>query len=183
MSRTSSLERHYALFDTPIGRCAVVWSPSGIVRMQLPEADDQQTVRRLGDAVEASPPEWVARVIQQVVRHLGGDLQDLSSVPLDLTGITPFARGLYEAARFVEAGRTITYSELAQRMGVPGGARAVGRALGANPFSLVVPCHRVVAASGTLRGFSAHGGLSTKAKLLAIEGGGVWTRGEVHDEV
>ena len=79
-------------------------------------------------------------------------------------------RDVYAEARRILPGRTRTYGELAQDLGKPGAARAVGQALGANPFVLVVPCHRVLAAGGKLNGFSAHGGIRTKQRLLEIEG-------------
>jgi methylated-DNA-[protein]-cysteine S-methyltransferase len=95
----------------------------------------------------------------------------LGEVPLDWDGVTPFQRRVYEAAREIPAGETRTYGELARRLGSPGGARAVGQALGRNPFVLVVPCHRVLASNGSLGGFSAHGGARTKRMLLDIEAG------------
>jgi methylated-DNA-[protein]-cysteine S-methyltransferase len=165
--------RGYALFDTALGGCGIAWSERGVVRIQLPEADQERTARRLADggaAVEAPPPPWVARAILALVRHLQGALQDFSDVPLDLTRIAPLPRRVYAAARAIEAGRTTTYGALAARVGAPADARAIGQALGANPSPLVVPCHRVVAAGGRLGGFSAHGGTATKARLLAIEG-------------
>jgi methylated-DNA-[protein]-cysteine S-methyltransferase len=76
---------------------------------------------------------------------------------------------VYLAARDILAGQTLTYGELARNLGAPGAARAVGQALGKNPFAPIVPCHRVLAAGGRPGGFSAHGGPSTKLKMLAIE--------------
>ncbi len=146
------------------------------MRLQLPEADEDSTTRRLvrgHDAVEARPPSWVAHAIQGIVRHLDGESQDFSRLPLDLSGVAPFARRVYASARATKAGQTITYGELSLLAGAPGAARAVGRVLGANPFGLVVPCHRVVGAGGRIGGFSAHGGRAIKAKLLALEGADV----------
>ena len=80
------------------------------------------------------------------------------------------ARRVYEVARTIPPGATLTYGEIAARLELPGAARDVGQALGRNPFPLVVPCHRVVAAGGRLGGFSARGGAATKRRLLAIEG-------------
>ena len=163
----------YTLFDTPIGRCGVAWSERGIARIQLPEASDAKTVRRLAmndDLRLAEPPPAIARAIEQMRRHLGGDRQDFRGVPLDTSGVPDFHRRVYEAARKVSAGRTISYGELAARIGAPGAARAVGQALGRNRFAIIVPCHRVLAANGRAGGFSAHGGLGTKRRILAAEG-------------
>ncbi len=85
-------------------------------------------------------------------------------------GVSEFHRRVYEAARTIPAGQTLAYGEIAARLGAPGAARAVGQALGRNPFAIVVPCHRVLAAIGRLGGFSAAGGRATKQRLLAIEG-------------
>jgi methylated-DNA-[protein]-cysteine S-methyltransferase len=94
---------------------------------------------------------------------------DLSNVVLDMDGVPPFHQRVYALARRLLPGETVTYGELARRLGDPGAARAVGQALGANPFAPVVPCHRVLAASGRAGGFSANGGVSTKLRLLLIE--------------
>jgi len=165
----------YALFDTDFGRCIIAWSESGVVRVRLPEADDGRPPRRLEDlgAPEAPPPSFAAQAIREIVAHLGGDLRDFRDVPLDLSGVGEFPQRVYAAARTIPPGRTATYGEVAERAGAPGEARAVGRALGANPIPLIVPCHRVVDAGGGLRGFSAPGGTLTKGRLLAIEGVGL----------
>ena len=81
-----------------------------------------------------------------------------------------FDRQVYDVARTIPPGETASYGAIATRLGVPGAAREVGRALGRNPFAIVVPCHRVVSADGRLGGFSANGGTATKRRLLSIEG-------------
>lgn len=170
----------YARFDTVLGRCGIVWTNRGIARIQLPERDEELALRRLahGGGTQTDPPEPIVATIRDIVLHLGGQPQDFSGVELDLNGVAGFPRRVYAAARKIEAGRTATYGEIAELAGSPGQARAVGRALGANPIPLVVPCHRVVASGGRMGGFSAPGGVVTKAKLLAIEGVGLalgWT--------
>ena len=165
----------YARFDTDLGRCSIAWSDRGLVRVRLPEVDNGHGVRRLEDlgAREAAPPPFAADAIREIAAHLGGDLRDFLGVPLDLSGVGEFPRRVYAAARTIPAGRTATYGEIAECAGAPGEARAVGRALGANPIPLIIPCHRIVDASGGLRGFSAPGGTLTKGKLLALEGVGL----------
>jgi methylated-DNA-[protein]-cysteine S-methyltransferase len=122
------------------------------------------------DAREGSPPEAVQEAITGIVSLLSGEPADLTSAALDMSRVPGFHRRVYEVARTIPAGRTLTYSEIAQRLGEPGAAREVGRALGENPFPIIVPCHRVLAANGKLGGFSAPGGTVTKLRLLRIEG-------------
>ena len=126
--------------------------------------------RRFPDAREASPPSPVQRAIEGIVALLRGEAIDLSAVALDMDGVPPFERRVYEVARTIPAGATLAYGDIAARLGAPGEARAVGEALGQNPFPLVVPCHRVLAAGGKVGGFSANGGIATKLRLLSIEG-------------
>jgi methylated-DNA-[protein]-cysteine S-methyltransferase len=162
------------LFATAIGRCGIVWGGAGIAGVQLPEASDAATrarlLRRFPDAREASPPPDVRRAIAGIAGLLRGEPRDLSPVALDMARVPHFHRRVYEVARTIPPGGTLSYGDVAARLGTPGAARAVGRALGCNPFALIVPCHRVVAAGGKVGGFSAGGGGATKLRLLAIEG-------------
>jgi methylated-DNA-[protein]-cysteine S-methyltransferase len=163
----------FALFDTAIGRCGAAWSARGLVRLQLPEADDVATRARLVrglDAAEAAPPPAVGQALAAIQALLAGERVDLSDVALDLDGAPPFHRRAYAVARTIPPGETLTYGEIAARLGEPNAARAVGQAMGRNPVPIVVPCHRVLAAGGRPGGFTAHGGLATKRRLLAIEG-------------
>ena len=165
----------FLLFDTAIGRCGVAWSERGVVGVQLPEVDDRRTAARLlanipGVARESSPPAAVRAAVAGIVALLSGEAIDLSFVVLDTDRVPIFDRRVYEAARLIPPGATRTYGEVAHLAGARREARAVGQALGRNPFAIVVPCHRVVAADGRLGGFSAHGGAETKRRLLAIEG-------------
>jgi methylated-DNA-[protein]-cysteine S-methyltransferase len=166
--------RGFALFDTPIGRCGIAWGERGLVGVQLPEASEAKTRARLRrrflDAREAPPPPPVRRAIEGIVALLHGEAIDLAAVALDMDGVPPFERRVYEVARTILPGATLSYGDIAARLGAPGEARAVGQALGHNPFPLVVPCHRVLAAGGKVGGFSANGGIATKLRLLSIEG-------------
>lgn len=165
----------FAVFDSPIGACAVAWSPRGVVRFLLPEASAAATEERvravLPEAEPATPRGWVATLVTRVRKHLSGQPDDFADVPLDTEALPPFFAQVYEALRRVPSGATTTYGALGRKIsGTTGAARAVGIAMAKNPFALLVPCHRVVGSDGKLHGFSAHGGLTTKAKLLAIEG-------------
>lgn len=172
---------YYCLFDTIIGECGLAWLERDgdetrpvIRRLQFPEATPALTESRLTDRLAARgvdrPPEAILLLIDRLRRHLLGEWQDFRSVELDLTGMGPFTRQVLEMARSIPSGETVSYGEVARRLNRPGAARAVGQALGRNPVGLIVPCHRVLAAGGQIGGFSAHGGLSTKMRLLAIEG-------------
>jgi methylated-DNA-[protein]-cysteine S-methyltransferase len=163
----------YALFDTAVGRCGVAWGDHGVVALQLPEVNDGETVarltERLPDASDSTPPVFVQQAIDKIVALLDGEPSDLSTIELDMTAVPPFHRRVYQLARTIPAGETLSYGAVAARLGSPGAARAVGQALRRNPFAIVVPCHRVVGAGGKLGGFSANGGLGTKVQLLSLE--------------
>ena len=162
----------FALFDTPIGSCGIAWGEGGIVGLQLPEKDEPAARDRLAGRYpgshEALPPPDIQRVIEAIVALLSGEAIDLSFVELDLGDVGDFERRVYDAARSIPPGRTLTYGEIAKKIGEPD-PRAVGKALGANPFPIVVPCHRVLGADGKVGGFSAPGGIETKIRILAIE--------------
>lgn len=167
----------FALFDTTIGRCGIAWGERGVIGVQLPESGGEartraRVLRRFPNAREVAPPPEVQEAIDGIVDLLNGAASDLSAVALDMDGVPEFNRRVYEVARTVPAGETITYGEVAARLGDRGAARDVGRALGQNPFALIVPCHRVLAAGGGIGGFSAGHGVTTKRRLLAIEDGG-----------
>lgn len=169
----------WTLFETSIGSCGLAWNENGLTGLQLPEADDDATLARLiaksGDegttTSSTSRPTWVDDAVTRVREHLAGRPQDLADIPLDLARVTPLTATIYRALQSVPAGRTATYGELAGLAGSPGAARAVGRAMATNPWPVIVPCHRVVAAGGGAGGFSAHGGLVTKERILQLEGG------------
>jgi methylated-DNA-[protein]-cysteine S-methyltransferase len=166
-------EHGLALFDTDIGPCGIVWGAHGITGVQLPEASEARTrarlVRRYPHAREATPPADVRRAIDGIVALLRGEASDLSAAALDMDGVPEFDRRVYAVARDIAPGATLSYGEIAARLGERGLARDVGQALGRNPFPIIVPCHRVLAAGGKAGGFSANGGVTTKLRLLTIE--------------
>ena len=145
-------ETAFALFDTAIGRCAIVWSARGIAGVGFPEDNEQATrkriLRRHPSAREASPPRDVQDVIDDIVALLGGTPRDLRHARVDMAGLSDLQRRVYDVARGIPFGATLTYGEIAERLGDRLLARDVGEALGANPFPIVVPCHRVLAAGG-----------------------------------
>lgn len=167
-------ETGWALFDTALGTCAMAWGPSGLLAVQLPEADAAATQARLlqatGPLLQALPPPEVAAAMRSVTDLLAGRAHDFSSVVLDMGSVTPFQQRVYAWALCIAPGQTRTYGELAKALGGRHLARAVGHALGRNPFAPIVPCHRVLPAQGGMGGFSAHGGAATKLRMLINEG-------------
>ena len=164
----------FVLFDTAIGPCALAWREAGLVGVQLPEgsaaATRRQVKKRFPDLQAREPATAARRARDAMTTLLDGRPCDLGGVTLDMREVTPFRRRVYDYARAIPRGATMTYGEVAAGIGERGAARAVGQALGANPFPIVVPCHRVLAAGGRSGGFSAAGGVSTKMRMLAIEG-------------
>jgi len=164
----------FVIFDTPIGACGMAWNARAIVGLQLPDTSPERTRSRLRrrwtGAVEAAPPPMVQQAIERVRALLKGEPVDLSDVPLDLGEAPEFHRRVYEVARTIPPGQTMTYGEIARRLGAPQESREVGQALGRNPVAIIVPCHRVLAADGKMGGFSASGGVATKRRILEIEG-------------
>lgn len=164
----------FALFATAIGACGIAWGPRGIVGVQLPEGGEGATrermQRRFPQWPEGDAPADVAPSMAGIRALLAGEPLDLCEIALDFEGVSEFHRRVYEIARRIPPGRTRTYGDIAAELGDKGLARAVGQALGLNPFAPVVPCHRVLAAGGKWGGFSAHGGAASKLRMLAIEG-------------
>jgi methylated-DNA-[protein]-cysteine S-methyltransferase len=121
-------------------------------------------------ADDPAPP-WVHAIIARVQAHLTGQPQDFADLPYAFDRVADFPQQVYRATLQVKSGRTCSYGDIAQALGHPPAvSRAVGSALGANPWPLLIPCHRVVASSGKMTGFSGPGGIKTKLRLLALEG-------------
>jgi methylated-DNA-[protein]-cysteine S-methyltransferase len=164
----------FAIFDTTIGACGIAWSSRGVYAVQLPEASREATrtrlIKRYPQALEAPPPSAIRHAIEGIVALLSGESRDLRDIIIDDDGTTEFNRRVYVVTRAIPPGQTLTYGEVAERLGDKSLARAVGQALGENPCPIVMPCHRVLAADGKTGGFSASGGVVTKLKLLTIEG-------------
>jgi methylated-DNA-[protein]-cysteine S-methyltransferase len=150
-------------FPTSFGTCALSWNENGVTSFHLP---GDKAVTDSGDAT----PAWIQAIIARVQRHFDGDLQDFADLNFDFSRVTPFQQTVYAASLAVKAGETRTYGWLAEKLGrSPAAARAIGTALGRNPWPLLVPCHRFLGANGKLTGYSAPGGIATKERLLALE--------------
>ncbi|HLI99727.1 MAG TPA: methylated-DNA--[protein]-cysteine S-methyltransferase [Bradyrhizobium sp.] len=169
--------QHFTLFDTPIGACGIEWGSRGINGVQLPMGSQEKTRSRIcqrrGDIAESPPTAEVQAAIDRIVALLAGKPDDLRDVALDLDGVPDFNRSVYDIARAIPPGQTMTYGDIAKRLGGVELSRDVGQALGRNPCPILVPCHRVLAAGQKPGGFSANGGVVTKLKMLAIEGAAV----------
>jgi methylated-DNA-[protein]-cysteine S-methyltransferase len=170
----SVIQERYRVFDTRLGACGIAWSEQGVTRLQLPERTPTATERRLRarpvNGGAGVPPVPVREAIAMLERYFAGERIDFSSVALDLSGVGPFHRKIYDATRSLGWGETASYGDLARQTGSPGAARAVGQAMGHNPVPIIIPCHRVLASGRKIGGFSAFGGAITKERLLALEG-------------
>jgi methylated-DNA-[protein]-cysteine S-methyltransferase len=166
--------RAYTIFDTGIGRCGIAWGDDGIVGVQLPEAREIETRKRLfllyPDAREQRPPENVEIAIEGIVALLRGEAADLSDVTLDMTDIPGFNQRVYAVARTIPRGETRTYNEIASGLRASGAVYSVAQAIGRNPFMIIVPCHRVLEAGNYTDKISPNGGVISKRRLLSIEG-------------
>jgi methylated-DNA-[protein]-cysteine S-methyltransferase len=162
------------LFRTAIGSCGIAWNERGVVGVQLPESSDARTrarmIERFPGMAESRCPRDIQPAIDSIVALMQGKRIDLAYITLDMDGVPDFNRRVYEITRTIPPGKTISYGSIANRLGMPGSAQAVGQALGRNPFAIIVPCHRVLAAGGKDGGFSANGGVATKRRMLVIEG-------------
>lgn len=156
-----------ASFATPLGRCALEWRDASLTRFWLPG----RTPPAPPGGDEAAPPPWVQAIRDRVGRHLARDFQDFSDLPYDFPSVAPFIAEVLRATLAIKAGYTATYGEIAAAIGQPATAsRAVGLALGSNPWPLLIPCHRILASTGKMTGYSGPGGIETKIRLLALEG-------------
>jgi methylated-DNA-[protein]-cysteine S-methyltransferase len=162
-TRRASADRDIHVFNTPIGRCALEWGPRGIRRVLL----GADVPRRGTDRAEA--PEAIRRAADRITAHLAGCPDAMRDLAVDLSHASDFTRTVYQTLRRVGPGEVVTYGELARRAGRPRASRAVGRAMATNPVPLIVPCHRVLPASGGVGQYGA-GGPAVKARLLRIEG-------------
>lgn len=183
----SSVAAGFTIFETPIGACALVWSARGIAGLRLPEGTAEQTRARLRrrrpGVPEATPPPHAQRAIDRIRALLQGESIDLGDIPLDLETAPEFHRKVYEVARTIPPGQTMTYGEIAKRLGASHESREVGQALGRNPVAIIVPCHRVLGADGKMGGFSATGGVATKRRILEIEGAAALGAGPLFDRL
>lgn len=165
--------QRFAIFDTAIGHCGIAWTSRGIAGVNLPEGSEEKTrvrmKKRFPEAIETPPSADVQKIINEVIALTAGEKVDFSHVALDHAPLPEFSKRVYEIVRTIPIGHTLTYGDIARKLGDVSLSREVGQAMGKNPTPIIMPCHRVVAANGKTGGFSAPGGVSTKMKLLSIE--------------
>jgi len=156
-----------ARFSTVLGVCSLRWSEAEVTGFSLPETSEiAPTI-----APPTDLPDDIAALIERVRQHLRGIAQDFSDVSFAWETVTPFQQAVLRATLAIGPGHTASYGEIATAIGEPlSSSRAVAAALGANPWPLLVPCHRIVGADGKMTGFSGPGGVRTKVRLLALEG-------------
>ena len=166
--------RGYSIFDTGIGRCGIAWGELGVIGVQLPEAREIDTRRRLfqlyPDARELRPPLNVEIAIDGIATLLRGGDSGLADVALDMTGIPAFNQRVYAFARTIPRGETRIYAEVAGALRASGAVYSVAQAIARNPFMIIVPCHRVLEAGHYADKISPNGGAISKRRLLSIEG-------------
>ena len=163
---------NYIIFNTDLGWVGILGSAKGLLRTTLPHPSAQEIRQLLGDSINQASrsPHLFADLMQRLKLYFGGHRVNFPD-RLDLSGATAFQRKVWETTRLIPYGETRSYARVAEQIKQPRALRAVGQALGRNPLPIIVPCHRVVASSGKLGGFS--GGIEVKKRLLYLEGSAV----------
>ncbi|MEX1040057.1 MAG: MGMT family protein [Pirellulaceae bacterium] len=164
-------------FNTDLGWIGLRFQGDRVGRLVFGHDQMGETISRL-DAAEdlLDEPQLSAeqrRVVELLRAYAAGKGADLSQIEIDPGPATPFQRLVWQACREIPPGETLSYGQLAQVVGSPGAARAVGSCMAKNRIPLIIPCHRVIGSSGKLHGFSAPQGLTMKQRLLQLEGVGV----------
>lgn len=166
--------RGYTVFDTALGRCGIAWGDAGVVGLQLPEAREIETLRRLfklfPEARELRPPPSIAAAIDAIAAALRGQDVDLADIQLDMSDVSPFNQGVYDYLRGIPRGETRSHEQIAAHMQVAGALHLVANALAKNPYPLIVPCHRVLDAGSGPNRATPYSGVISKRRLLSLEG-------------
>ena len=158
----------YATVNTPAGWIGILSSEKGLLRITLPQGSSQEAQQLLSTCTDnaISSPHLFENLARRLIAYFSG-YEVLFPDRLDLSGATTFRREVWEKTRPIPYGQTRSYSWVAEQIGKPGAARAVGQALSRNPLPIIIPCHRVTTADGELGGYS--GGLEMKRHLLSLE--------------
>lgn len=168
---TQNQDTFYSVFRTRWGWFGVLANEQGLLRTCLPVAHKEAIIHRF--LLEAPNTRLNRRAFsaleKEIKKYYKGESVSFSDIKLCLSELSEFQQKVLRTLRTVKYGRTITYSELARRSGCPKGARAIGTVMAQNPLPLIIPCHRVIKADGTLGLFSAAGGIQTKQRMLELE--------------
>jgi len=148
--------------SSPLGSVILKASPFGLTNLEIVSRQTESMPSREKNTI-------LAEAVQQLIAYFDGALRQFN-LPIDWTGITGFQEQVLRATAQIPYGETRTYGEIARALNKPTGSRAVGHALAANPLPIILPCHRVIGADNSMRGFSAPGGVTAKAWLLTLEG-------------
>ncbi|MDA1129073.1 MAG: methylated-DNA--[protein]-cysteine S-methyltransferase [Chloroflexi bacterium] len=163
----------YRLVEMPMGWMVLLAGEDGLKRASL-KPSPQEALEDLGTDLDDAEddPDAFAQVVECLHRYTNGDMTALDQIELDFSGVTPFFSAAWNACRSIPPGETRSYAWLAAEAGSPLAMRAAGQAMARNRFSLIIPCHRVIASDGGLGGYGG-GGLGVKARLLQMELGGL----------
>ena len=158
-------------FSSQLGWMAAVWGEQGLKRLVFGYRSRNAALQGAGRQQSCGVlDEKMAGLVERLCQFAGGQEDDFQDVSVDLSQCTVFQRTVLQECRKIERGHVLSYGDLASRAGYPRAARAVGRVMSTNQVSLIIPCHRVVAAGGVLGGYSAPDGLDMKRRLLQMEG-------------
>ncbi len=162
-----------AVFKTAIGWCGLVMEQRKVRRLYIGYAAPRQLKQHIrndcGDDIRLRHSAAMRMIIQKLRSYCSGKKVSLRRVPMDWSSLTPFQQKVLRAAAQIPCGSVETYGGIAHRIGSPHSARAVGNALGSNPFPLLIPCHRIIRGDGNIGGFSARAGVHLKERLLRLE--------------
>lgn len=170
--KATPVSRTYHLFKTDFGTCGIAWTADGNTNVFMPEFNEKALKDRVAAVATSGSPEkfsFVLKAVEKLSDYLKGRPADFSDIPIHFVNVPTFHQKVYRTLQTIPAGRVTTYGDLAGLSGSPLASRAVGQAMAKNPLPIIVPCHRVLAASGKIGGFSAYGGIATKARLLELE--------------
>lgn len=161
----------FTIFKTNWGYFGLAFAKKRLLRTVLPATERERVGAQLVKNLPfAKYDRNLFKAVQEhIIDYFEGECVDFSTLPVALDELSPFARRVLTACRGIGFGQTVTYGRLAEMAGKPGAARAVGGILAQNPLPLIIPCHRIICANGSLGGFSAPGGINLKKKMLALE--------------
>ena len=165
---------YYDVLHTPLGWMGLLASPSGLKRTSLPQPSPDQSISIIGAELEEAThcPDHFARLKSRLSLYFGGGAVTFGDEPIDVDDAPPFLRAAWEACRSIPIGETRTYKWLAAQTGRPRAPRAAGQSMAKNRMPIIIPCHRVIAIDGSLRGFGKGASqLDLKERLLRLEAG------------
>ena len=167
-SLAKSSQIYFDLVRSQFGWCGAVFEDQYLIRffLPLPKEDALNLIKK--EFPNAKRTAVAKKLVRDVSNYFKGE-KVLFKFPLHMHGLTSFEKSVLQAVAEIPYGKLLTYKDIAKRIGRSKAARAVGRAVGKNPFPLIIPCHRVIRSDGKIGGFSAAGGIALKKKMLKLE--------------